>query len=107
MSVPAVTNPMEKLRRLGFRNTETVHYQSSPEELVQSTLRMGEGMLNDTGALVIKTGEFTGRSPKDKFTVKDELTADTIHWNEFNQPIDPKYFNIIYKKIMKNLDGLR
>ena len=62
-------------------------------------MRIGEGVLNDTGALVIRTGEFTGRSPKDKFIVKDETTADSVHWNDFNLPIEPKYFDIIYKKI--------
>ena len=63
--------------KLGIKNTENIHYQLSPEELVQDTLRMGEGVLNDTGALVISTGEFTGRSPKDKFTVKDEINGET------------------------------
>ena len=51
-----------------------IHYQLSPEELLQDTLRIGEGVLNDTGALVINTGEFTGRSPKIRFIVKDEIT---------------------------------
>ncbi|HTL07596.1 MAG TPA: phosphoenolpyruvate carboxykinase (ATP), partial [Chitinophagaceae bacterium] len=41
----------------------------------------------------------TGRSPKDKFIVKDEITADTIHWNEFNLPLSETYFHIIQKKI--------
>ena len=59
---------------------------------------MGEGVLNDTGALVINTGEFTGRSPKDKFIVKDEITADTVHWNEFNIPIEEKYFDTFIQK---------
>jgi phosphoenolpyruvate carboxykinase (ATP) len=77
-----------------------VHHQLSPEELIQDTLRLEQGVLNDTGALVINTGEFTGRSPKDKFIVTDEETADTIHWNEFNIPIESKYFEIAYKKIL-------
>ena len=55
-------------------HTESIHYQSTPDELVQDTLRRGEGCLSDSGALVIQTGEFTGRSPKDKFTVRDETT---------------------------------
>ncbi|MBM3416692.1 MAG: phosphoenolpyruvate carboxykinase (ATP) [Bacteroidetes bacterium] len=104
MSVPVVSIPKKSLLRLGLQNTESIHYQLTPEELVQDTLRIGEGVLNDTGALVIRTGEFTGRSPKDKFTVKDETTADTVHWNEFNLPIEPKYFDIVYKKIIDYLD---
>jgi phosphoenolpyruvate carboxykinase (ATP) len=63
-------------------------------------------VLNDTGALVIKTGEFTGRSPKDKFTVKDETTTDSVHWNEFNIPIEPKYFDIIHNKVIDYLNQL-
>ena len=51
--------------------------------------KWGEGQLSDTGALVIHTGEFTGRSPKDKFIVKDEINpALTINWNDFNLPIE-------------------
>jgi phosphoenolpyruvate carboxykinase (ATP) len=106
MSIPIVTIPKKLLLNLGLKNTESIHYQLSPEELVQDTLRIGEGVLNDTGALVIRTGEFTGRSPKDKFTVKDETTADSVHWNDFNIPIDTKYFDIILKKVTDYLDQL-
>ncbi len=106
MSVPSIVIPTENLLRLGLKTTENIHYQKTPEELVQDTLRTGEGILNDTGALIINTGEFTGRSPKDKFTVKDDQTAETVHWNDFNIPIEPKYFDIIYKKVMGYLDKL-
>ena len=105
MSVPALAFS-KKLIRLGLTTSENIHYQLSPEELVQDTIRIGEGVLNDTGALVIKTGEFTGRSPKDKFIVKDEITEKTIHWNDFNIPIEHKYFDIVYKEIMNYLDQL-
>ena len=104
MSVPTISISTKNLLRLGLKSAESVHYQLSPEELVMDTLRIGEGVLNDTGALVIRTGEFTGRSPKDKFTVKDETTAGSVHWNEFNIPIQPKYFDIIYKKVIDYLD---
>lgn len=103
MSISVTTALPKDLFKTGLKNTDRIHYQSSPEELVQDTLRIGEGVLNDTGALVIKTGEFTGRSPKDKFTVKDSITADTVHWNEFNQPIETHYFDIIHKKILDYL----
>ncbi|MFI5132959.1 MAG: phosphoenolpyruvate carboxykinase (ATP) [Chitinophagales bacterium] len=106
MSDPVITVPGKELLRLGLKTIENIHYQSSPEELVQDTLRIGEGVLNDTGALVIRTGEFTGRSPKDKFTVKDEITEHTVYWNDFNIPIEPKYFDIVYKKVIAYLDQL-
>lgn len=103
MSVPTLAFPKKALLRLGLTSTENIYYQLSSDELVQDTIRMGEGVLNDTGALVIKTGEFTGRSPKDKFIVKDEITEKIVHWNEFNLPIDSTYFDIIYKEIMNYL----
>ncbi|MBK7562563.1 MAG: phosphoenolpyruvate carboxykinase (ATP) [Chitinophagaceae bacterium] len=106
MSVPTITIPMKNLLKSGLKNTESIHYQSSPEELIKDTIRIGEGVLNDTGALVIRTGEFTGRSPKDKFTVKDEITADTVHWNEFNIPTEQKYFDIIFNKITAYINQL-
>ncbi|MEQ1676808.1 MAG: phosphoenolpyruvate carboxykinase (ATP), partial [Chitinophagaceae bacterium] len=106
MPVSVIAIPRKSLQQLGIKKTETIHYQSTPEELVQDTLRIGEGVLNDTGALVIRTGEFTGRSPKDKFTVKDETTATSVHWNEFNIPIEPKYFDIIFNKILDHINRL-
>lgn len=89
----------DSIKSIGIQTTETIHYQLPPETLTEQTVNRGEGELNDTGALVIKTGEFTGRSPKDKFIVRDAITADTVHWNEFNQPIDEKYFDILHEKI--------
>ncbi|MBC7949146.1 MAG: phosphoenolpyruvate carboxykinase (ATP) [Chitinophagaceae bacterium] len=104
MSVPTLAFSKKALNRLGLTTSETIHYQSSPQDLINDTLRIGEGALNDTGALVIKTGEFTGRSPKDKFIVKDDITENSVHWNEFNLPIDSKYFDIVHKEIMNYLN---
>ncbi|MBA2563164.1 MAG: phosphoenolpyruvate carboxykinase (ATP) [Chitinophagaceae bacterium] len=105
MSVPTMINlPKNFLMNTGLQAAENIHYQLSPEELTTQTLEKGEGVLNDTGALVIKTGEFTGRSPKDKFIVKDKLTEKSINWNEFNIPIEAKYFDQLYKKMMDYLN---
>ena len=106
MSVPTMSISTKELLKIGLNNTESIHYQLSPEELVQDTLRTGEGVLNDTGALVIQTGEFTGRSPKDKFIVKDDITTDSVYWNEFNIPIEPRYFDIIFREISEYLDQI-
>ncbi len=105
MSVPTISFSTEKLVKLGLQNTENLHYQSTPEELVQDTLRLGEGELTNTGALSIKTGKFTGRAPKDKFTVKDETTESSVHWNEFNLAIEDKYFHVIHAKMMEYLNA--
>ena len=106
MSIPAVfTISRKALLHVGLKETANVHYQLGPEELTEQTLLRREGSLNESGALVIKTGEFTGRSPKDKFTVKDTLTEKTIDWNEFNIPIESHYFDQVHSKMMKYLEG--
>lgn len=103
MSISVTTALPKDLYALGLPNTDRIRYQPTPDELIQDTLRMGDGELSDTGALVIRTGEFTGRSPKDKFIVKDAITAGSVHWNEFNLPIEPRYFDIVYQKIIDYL----
>ncbi len=106
MSVSTMTEaPQKALAAIGLHSTKPVHYQLSPSELSSQTVARKEGVLNDTGALLIKTGEFTGRSPKDKFTVKDDLTADSVHWNDFNIPIEPKYFDQMHEKLVKHLSS--
>ncbi len=106
MQAPLITFSTESLLNSVLKLSKNLHYQLSPDELIKDTLRLGEGVISDSGALVIPTGEFTGRSPKDKFTVKDEITADTVHWNEFNIPIDEKYYHVIHKKIMDYMERL-
>ena len=69
-----VQRKMKNLFDVRLSPTKHVHYQLSPEELITDTLSRGEGVLSNTGALVIHTGEFTGRSPKDRFIVKDETS---------------------------------
>jgi phosphoenolpyruvate carboxykinase (ATP) len=106
MSFSVIDLPLN-LTKAGVRTVDTiVHYQLSPEELIQDTLRLRGGVLNDTGALVINTGEFTGRSPKDKFTIKDEITEGSVHWNEFNIPMEQKYFDTIHKKVIEYFEKL-
>src|SRR5689334_625862 len=90
----------------GRQSSQKVHYQLKPNDLLDDCLRKGQGHLNDSGALVISTGQFTGRSPKDRFILRDEATQNVINWNEFNIPIEPKYFDLIYKKVLAYLDDL-
>lgn len=81
-----------------------MHYQSTPEDLVNATLRLRQGVLSNTGALVVKTGKFTGRSPQDRFIVKDNITENSINWNDINQPLEEHYFNIIFGHITTYLN---
>ena len=97
-------NPAANLADLGL-NVAAAHWNLSPEELVQKTLDLGQGELNDTGALCVSTGKFTGRSPKDKFTVKDEITEKSVDWGDVNIPISPEVFDALYNKVCAYLGG--
>jgi phosphoenolpyruvate carboxykinase (ATP) len=105
MQMSSVRNPVSDLRDLGIVDVSNVHFQLSPEVLVSQTLTRNQGTLTDTGALAINTGEFTGRSPKDKFIVKDDITATTVNWNDFNQPISDETFDKLYAKITDYLSN--
>jgi len=96
---------LQQLTALGLKPMHHVHYQLSPEALTEQTVFRGQGVLNNTGALCIETGEFTGRSPQDKFIVKDAITADTVHWNNFNIAIEEKYFFQLRDKMLNYLNG--
>jgi len=103
MSIPTMIFPLEKLLKSGLSEATNIHYQLNPDELVRQALDLGQGTLSDTGALVITTGEFTGRSPQDKFIVKDAITENSVHWNNFNLPIDQRYFQQLKKKMLDYL----
>lgn len=106
MSHPIISFPSGQLVLSGLQAISSIRYQLTPQELTHDALEKGEGLLNDSGALVIQTGSFTGRSPKDKFIVNDAVTSGAIDWNDVNIPIEEKYFNIIYNKVMAYLDAL-
>ncbi len=95
--------PKHALLNIGLRYADKVHYQLSPEVLTRQTVELEQGTLCDTGALVISTGEFTGRSPEDKFIVCDDLTRNTVNWNNFNLPLEPYYFDALYQRMMDYL----
>ena len=99
-----IKNPIADLRHLGLEDN-TVYWNLSAPELVEKTLEIGEGVLADNGALVIKTGEFTGRSPKDRFIVQDEQTKDTVDWNNINFPFSTAKFEALKQKMINFLKG--
>ena len=81
-----------------------IHYQLSPVELHEISLKNGMGREASSGALAVNTGEFTGRAPKDRFIVKDEITANKIWWGDTNKPFDPDKFDALYEKMIHYLN---
>ena len=92
------------LSRLGIE-AKTIHYQLQSEELALQTLELKQGRLNDRGALCVNTGKFTGRSPKDRFIVKDAVTRNAVDWGEVNIAFDAKKFDRLYDKVCSYLSG--
>jgi phosphoenolpyruvate carboxykinase (ATP) len=82
-----------------------VYENLSTDQLVEVALERGEGKLTDTGALAADTGEFTGRSPKDKFVVRDAKTEETVWWGSVNQPFAPEKFDSLLNKVIAHLEG--
>ncbi|SHM06608.1 phosphoenolpyruvate carboxykinase (ATP) [Chitinophaga sp. CF418] len=105
MQVSSVRNPVADLLELGIRQPSHIYYQLEPAELIAQTVASGQGTITSSGALAVNTGQFTGRSPKDKFIVKDELTATTVNWNDFNIPVNPGSFDRLYDKITRYFTG--
>lgn len=88
-----------------LKETATVYWNLDAPTLVQQTLARGQGVLNDQRALCIQTGKFTGRSPKDRFIVRDELTREMIDWGDVNIPISADVFDRLYEKMTAYLSG--
>ena len=99
--VPKTSN----LKELGLGNIDKAHWNLTPEQLTQIALDLGQGRLSDTGALVINTGEFTGRSPKDRFIVFDEKTEESVWWGDINIKFTPENFDKLHAKINDYLAG--
>jgi phosphoenolpyruvate carboxykinase (ATP) len=92
------------LEKYGIKNAK-INYQLSPEELHDIALKEGQGVEASSGALAVNTGEFTGRSPKDRFIVKDEITKDRVWWGPVNIPFDSEAFEKLYNKVSNYLSN--
>jgi phosphoenolpyruvate carboxykinase (ATP) len=80
-------------------------YRNLPvSELVQHALDSKEGVLSESGAFVVLTGKYTGRSPKDRYIVKQKSVYNTINWGEINIPIEEEVFNKLYEKVINHLN---
>ena len=93
------------LEQLGIRNLSGTLYDLGAEQLIEHAIHRREGLLANNGAFVVRTGQFTGRSPSDKFVVRDDLTETAVDWGTVNQPISPEHFEGIYSRVAAFLHG--
>jgi phosphoenolpyruvate carboxykinase (ATP) len=90
---------------IGLNNLGNQFWNLSPAELIEDTIIHGQGVLSDTGALAIETGEFTGRSPKDRFVVCDEKTENSVWWGDINIKFSTEQFDALYNRMKAYLNG--
>jgi len=90
---------------IGLTNLGNQFWNLSPSELIEDTIINGQGVLTDTGAIAIETGEFTGRSPKDRFIVCDAKTEDAVWWGDINIKFSPEKFDALYNRMKAYLSG--
>lgn len=92
--------PPYGLDKLGIKNTGHVYRNLSVPKLIEHALARGEGILASNGALCVKTGKYTGRSPNDKFIVEEPSSQEEIHWNDVNVKISEQNFKLLYRRVI-------
>ena len=97
-------NPNHTLETQGISGLGTVYYNQIEPALVEAAIRRGEGTLGKGGAFLCTTGQFTGRSPKDKHVVRTPSVEDTIWW-ENNTAMTPAAFDTLYSDMLAHMKG--
>ena len=97
-------NPNSSLEDLGIKNA-TVNWNISSDDLAKKSIELGMAEETSTGAINVLTGKFTGRSPKDRFIVKDAVTEDAVWWGDINIPFTPDAFDKLYNDVVAYLSN--
>ena len=89
----------------GLSNLKNVYWNLSTPALYEQALKRNEAILAHLGPLVVRTGQFTGRSPNDKFIVEEPSTRDTIWWGDVNRPFPADTFDELHRRMASYLQG--
>jgi phosphoenolpyruvate carboxykinase (ATP) len=93
------------LSHLNIKNANYIR-NASVDILIDNAVKLNEGVIGHNGALMVDTGEFSGRIPKDKFIVEEDFSSNNIWWGDINQPISEKNFNHLYNKVIETYNNL-
>jgi len=94
---------IQQLKQMGL-NPSAIHCNLSQEGWREQELNRKEGRLSDNGTIIVNTGIYTGRSPKDRFIVKTEENKDLVDWGEINQPLSEESFDLLEKAVKKEMN---
>ncbi|MCC7156097.1 MAG: phosphoenolpyruvate carboxykinase (ATP) [Bryobacterales bacterium] len=103
MHVTGVSPAKQGLEQIGLNKAAAAYWNLGTAHLVERAIRHNEGLLSGRGALVVRTGQFTGRSPKDKYIVREAGTESGIHWGSVNQELSEQQFEGIYARLLEFL----
>ena len=95
---------MNIINELGLK-VENIRENLSVSTLINEAVKRGEGQLTSNGALLIKTGQYTGRSPKDRFIVIDDVSKDSVAFGKVNLPIEKEVYFKLKDKVKKHLEN--
>src|SRR6187399_3283585 len=99
----STTQVGQGLEAQGVQTSKPVHFNLSSASLYEHAIRRQEGHLAQDGPLVCRTGAHTGRSPNDKFVVKEPANEAQVWWGKVNKPIDPTHFDVLRRDIINHL----
>src|SRR5437667_12730285 len=85
--------------------TDRVSWNLAPAALYEEAVRRQEGLIAADGPLACRTGQHTGRSPNDKFIVREPSTSAEIAWGKVNRPVDPVQFDALHHEMLGSLKG--
>lgn len=93
------------LSRHGLKPRGPVHWNLGAAGLIEQAIRRGEGSLTEDGAFVAITTPHTGRSPNDKFVVREPSSEDKIAWGSVNVPLSVEHFERLHRDVLRYLEG--
>ncbi len=104
-SLESASAPAPGLGIEGREVSVPIHFNLPQATLIEHALRREEGLLTHQGAVVFRTGAYTGRSPKDKFIVREPSCEPIIEWGSVNQPFEPAAFDALETRVLRHLAG--
>ena len=99
------TRSRHGLEELGIRNINTVWWNLCTPALYEHALQRHEALLAQSGPLVVRTGQYTGRSPNDKYVVREPSSEDKIWWGQVNQPIEEERYDALRARLTAYFQG--
>ena len=93
------------LEEHGIQNVARVYWNLSVPALYEEAVRRREALMGAEGPLVCRTGQHTGRSPNDKFIVREPSSEDKVWWSKVNRPIEPQFFDALHRRMVNYVEG--